>query len=236
MMAKKAFQVWAYDNETTIVFADRAVVARREGANDLNCEFESVESCKRVPDFDQYAEAGFVPAEVLIDNGWWFECHGCYRTVNSDAEGTHRAYGRHRTITLKPIYEGSTVWCCPSCKARFEKDQRICAETQDKAIEDMKQRLWRRFPGVEIATDGNWKPRASARKEGRVYGVTQVAVSFHFPGEKIGPATYRYDMGGYWSRDFGPHEPYFNCCGGDKEAFEAWARGDAVPSEGRKAA
>ncbi|BCP56229.1 hypothetical protein K32_48460 [Kaistia sp. 32K] len=69
----------------TITFARHAVVARRDGANELNIEFEDVESCLRVPALDRYASAGGVPWRVLVEeHGWCQECGYCERRVYND--------------------------------------------------------------------------------------------------------------------------------------------------------
>ena len=69
-----------------IAFARSGVVARREGANELNIEFEEVESCRRMPGLDEYAgKPGGVPMSVLVENfGWSQECGYCERRVYSD--------------------------------------------------------------------------------------------------------------------------------------------------------
>lgn len=73
---RKAFVVSEdMEGRSVIVFAQHNVVARREGANELNTEFEYVE-CRRAPEFDSHAEKGFVPRSVLMGLGWWFTCHG----------------------------------------------------------------------------------------------------------------------------------------------------------------
>ena len=66
---KKAYSVQG-DEHGCVVFAEHNVVARREGANELNIEFGDVESCRRAPQFDQYADAGKVPVQALLDAGW----------------------------------------------------------------------------------------------------------------------------------------------------------------------
>lgn len=72
----------------TIVFSLHNVVARREGAEELNIEFEDVESCRRIPELDGYANVdGGVPMKVLVEeHGWMQECGYCERRVYSDCE------------------------------------------------------------------------------------------------------------------------------------------------------
>lgn len=98
-MRPKAYQVTdRYEGYSTIVFARHGIVARREGANELNIEFDEVESCRRVPGLDSYAEREHVPPKVLIeDMGWYFECTDCGQHITEDTEHA--------------VYEGDMVFC-----------------------------------------------------------------------------------------------------------------------------
>lgn len=71
----KAYQVNGNDY-SVIRFAKSAVVARREGADELDIDFRDVQSCCRVPGFDHFAP-GPVPKRALLESGWWFECTNC---------------------------------------------------------------------------------------------------------------------------------------------------------------
>lgn len=69
---------------SVVVFHHHGLAARREGANDLGLDFEDVE-CYRASQFDEYADKGEIPRTVLLDNGWWFECHSCYAHITEDS-------------------------------------------------------------------------------------------------------------------------------------------------------
>lgn len=86
MSGLKAYSVQG-NEYGVIAFASCNVVARREGANELNIEFSDVESCRRVPALDGYAgQPGGVPMRVLVeDHGWSQECGHCERRVYDDA-------------------------------------------------------------------------------------------------------------------------------------------------------
>jgi hypothetical protein len=226
MTGKKAFVVRDNDSGTVVVFDKRAVSARRHGANELDIEFYAVESCRRAPEFDEYAGQGFVPARVLIEHGWRFECNGCCTWVDSDLEGYDED---DEPIRLHPVYENHGVWCSPECKAAYEEDRRVRKELQAAAIADFKRRVLKRFPGVTFE-DGSFKEHAYAQHNSAgIYGMEQIVVNFDFPGRKIGAASYRYDLNlsEQWSL-VGPRAPYFVCCNGDKEAFESFARGEPL--------
>lgn len=81
----KAYSVQG--NEYGVIeFARHSVVARRNGANELDIAFERVESCTRVPALDEYAgREGGVPMRVLVEeHGWSQECGYCERRVYND--------------------------------------------------------------------------------------------------------------------------------------------------------
>jgi hypothetical protein len=213
---RRAYCVRDNDSGSVIVFASSPAAARRQGANELDIDFETVNSCRRAAEFDAFAERGFVPCEELIAAGWRFECLGCSQQVNSDWEGED-ADGE--PIDFNPIYEDHGVWCTPECKAADAQDRRIRKSMELAAIEDFKRRVLRRFPCVEL--EGQQHAFA-AQRNGR-YALEQVIVSFRWPGQKIAPASYRYDNCGSWT-GYGPPDPHFECCSGDREAFEAFAR------------
>ena len=98
----RAFQV---DDEagagtSVVVFADHAVVARREGAIELDAEFGEV-SCRRAAHFDELAP-GPVPREVLWGAGWWFECSKCGQRASEDMGGKLIGYNAICDQCLSP--------------------------------------------------------------------------------------------------------------------------------------
>lgn len=93
-----------------ITFARSGVAARREGANELNIDFEEVESCRRMPELDGYAgKPGGVPMRLLVErHGWSQECGHCERRVYSDQEA-------------RVWLSGDQVCCTPECAEKREK-------------------------------------------------------------------------------------------------------------------
>lgn len=60
----------------------------------------------REPEFDKYADQGYVPKQVLLNNGWWFECYG------------RKAIGRcckPLTIEDNPLVVNEHVYCGHEC-------------------------------------------------------------------------------------------------------------------------
>ena len=121
-MAKKAFIVHDGDEKTVVVFATSGAAARRIGANEMDTDFESVESCRRAPHFDAFVSKGFVPAEELIEAGWRFECNGCSGWVDRDRV-EYDAEGDETDRKIVPIFEDHGVWCSAECKADYEEDR-----------------------------------------------------------------------------------------------------------------
>lgn len=137
------------DSGACVRFAKHNVVARREGALEINCEFDGV-TCKRYPAFDQYAEQGDVPAEVLVEHGWFFECMRCSQQVCSNPVDEN-----YDDIELHPIYEGHRVWCSQDCKDKFAAER--AAEKQREA--DVAAAAIKEWPGITVRhTNGYEQP------------------------------------------------------------------------------
>lgn len=95
----------------TIEFATNGATARRQGASELNVEFEDVESCRRAPWADEFAP-GPVPVRITLANGWWHTCSGCQCTF--DAEG-RRDGDDDREDEFEPVDVGGSSFCSPTC-------------------------------------------------------------------------------------------------------------------------
>ncbi|MNV69920.1 hypothetical protein D3C71_1628540 [compost metagenome] len=146
-----------------MVFATSSIAARRIGANELNTEFEYIESCRRMPWADQYADSGKVPPLELIADGWRFECGHCYELVGEDSE--HYDEESDEYIPHEPVAEGQCIYCSPACRDAEMKER---AERKAKK-ESAKQTAEQQYPGVEV----KWVDDSEPAK-----------VSFTFPGGK----------------------------------------------------
>lgn len=116
MKAKKvvAWQVNEFcEGHSCVVFHHHGMAARRQGANELGEDFESVE-CFRAPHFDQFAEQGFVPVIEMIKSGWWFECVHCGQRI-SDSDDESEPPIEH-VVTTK-----HTAFCNQSCFDAYQK-------------------------------------------------------------------------------------------------------------------
>lgn len=107
MTALKAYIVNNGDpNESAIEFAETPGKARAQASREWGCEFTEV-MAERAPEFDEYAEAGCVPIQAMLDSDWWFECDTCGRRVYKDDEDD---------LELAPVVIGSFVYhkgCVP---------------------------------------------------------------------------------------------------------------------------
>ena len=84
----RAYVVLENDERSgAIYFARHAITARKAGANEYGDGELSYVTCNRAPYADQFAETGMVPASVLVENGWHFECGSCGHRIDDDLAG-----------------------------------------------------------------------------------------------------------------------------------------------------
>lgn len=155
MSALRAYMV-SDDEHSVIEFSKHAVAARRNGANELSTDFESV-SCKRAPYADPYAEQGWVPPQVLLANGWWMGCRHCGNQVWEDGEDEDGN-------PAEPVFEGQGVYCDQGCKDAEEHERAERARLKQEVI----NATLARWPEAQIT-------HASSHDKDR-------AVTFNFEG------------------------------------------------------
>ena len=222
----KAFAV-TEENENTggIVFAKHAIAARRIGANEYaDGEFGYV-TCRRAKWADEYADKGDVPLSAMVEAGWNFECGSCGRRIDSDM-------CCERDIALDDIIgsQRSIAYCNAVCEAEYKLHRAKAERVQLRWIRRFRRLVKARFPDAVVITgegirrENGAHAYATTDKDGR-WHIDQVAVSFEFPGMQIAPATLRYDRRASWGRNgTRPDKPYWSCCNGDRDVFEAWAK------------
>lgn len=150
------------DEHGCIVFASNSATARRNGASELGCDWEDIETCRRAPWADSYAQDRRVPPLVMIEHGWWFECCHCGERVSDDS---YHDDDDGEEIPHEPVAEGQLIYCTPACR---DEDQRERAErTARKAA--AKHAVIKKFPGVTVEWVGDDEP---------------ASVCFKFPGGK----------------------------------------------------
>ena len=133
--AMKAYIVHEdHDGGSAIVFANNGATARRQGANELGMEFDEVDSCKREPDFDQYAP-GPVPLSATLDKGWWHSCTSCSCTFDTEGRREDDA-DEDRDDEFNPVTDAKGYHhCSPACMMQGWAERRKREAQQAAAIE-----------------------------------------------------------------------------------------------------
>lgn len=202
------------ENTGGIYYATSNIVARKAGSHEYNGSELGGMSCRRAPWADKYAP-GPCPKLVMIDHGWWFECHGCCAKMSCDAADDSEEDGGNDPNRY--IERGSAVYCSIECRTRYRSEQAMRKRLERKAIRDLAAALLLKLPDVvpvTIRRKDNWRPHASVVKQDGVWKTQQCVVSFDWPGRKIGFGTFRFDKIG--------EEPHVAICHGDMDAWNAW--------------
>ena len=177
----KAYEVREPDEgHCRIVFATRNVVARREGAAELNIEFEEVESCTRAPWADQYAP-GPVPVQAMIEAGWWYECEcGCGRRIdNGEGQNNIDADGDDGELNpMDPVYFDHGVYWNQKCIDAEIEYRRQQEESKARDQAEVEAEVLAKFP---FATDIK-AGRCYGSVDGKTYDHNTLVASFAFPG------------------------------------------------------
>jgi hypothetical protein len=126
-----AYEVHDGNDGWSIQFATNGASARREGANDIGCEWEDIDFCRRKPELDQYSP-GPAPIKAMMEAGWWYECNCCGKHCYSDNNDV--------------IVESSVVYCSELCSQHeWAKDR-----AKAKAEADLIELFESKFPGATI--------------------------------------------------------------------------------------
>jgi hypothetical protein len=182
-----AYKAHDGDEGWAIVFATSNASARRLAASEMDCDFEAVEFCRRERQLDRYAP-GPVPKIALIDSGWWFECYGCGRRIESDAYDVQGVYA-----ALSPVENGSLIYCSEICKADHEAERAAAKAVEAAGIATVTAYLIARVPEARVTRTHGYACRNGAAKQ---LCLSQAFVEFMFPGGKYG------GIARYEQRDF----------------------------------
>lgn len=208
-----------------IIFARHAITARRLGANKYaDGEFGYV-NCRRAPWADRYADTRDVPISVMVEAGWHFECGGCGARIDSDMLW-------ERDLEPEDLIgtQHSVAYCNAVCEAHERLRRAEAKHRERRWIRRFRKIIRARFPDATVVPGegiGGSAHALAGKQKGR-WVVEQVAVLFEFPGMTIAPATLRYNRADRQWRLPGspppkPSKPHWECCTGDRAAFEAWA-------------
>lgn len=161
------------EGHCVIRFATSSAAARREGANELDCGFNEVEHCQRKPQLDQYAP-GPVPHAVLIEHGWWFECHHCSRRVSDDMQQEAEDEGEEHEH-LEAVTDGDAIYCSHSCVMEEFVERRARKAAEVALIEFFAA------THPDCLIESVWVSRAPLQGPDRL-GHAQALLYFKFPG------------------------------------------------------
>lgn len=206
MTTLKAYEVHDGDDGWCVTFATNSATARRKGANELNCDWEGVEHCRRRPEFDRYAP-GPVPAAAKIEAGWWYECFHCGRRVSNELHDDIEGEGLD-PADFSIVTHGSRVYCSHTCRAVEQAQTRGRTAAETALIELVETK----FPGSTVAHVNVYGHRLTAEKD-------HCVAYFTFPGGQH-QATYKFGEG---------DTAWVSQC--DADAFRALYRKDQ-PSQG----
>lgn len=192
----KAYEVRDdYEGHCVIRFATSSAQARREGAQELEIDWESVEHCRRKPEFDEYAP-GPVPKMALLDAGWWFDCHchDCARTIELGSDDEEDADG-DPLPSLDPVELGAWLFCTPECAGRH------CAwwRGRQAAQAALCELIYTRFPDAHIVRAHVYGDRLTPPEyQGSVLvGGIPCLADFKLPG-LTHPVTYHFGDSRVW--------------------------------------
>jgi hypothetical protein len=175
MSRLKAYEVRDnYEGHRVIRFATNNATARREGACELEIEWEDVESCRRAPQFDEYAP-GTVPPLTLIAHGWWFDCRGCGRRISDDSYLDDDGLDEDERTPVED--EKHNVYCSAACCATEQAKTRANQEARAALLELFEAK----FPGAEAKMSHVYGELLEASEEGHGH---KCSVRFTFPGAK----------------------------------------------------
>lgn len=171
----KAYQVDHYEGPeegSVIVFATSNAPARRMGASELDLDWDSVESCRRAPHFDQYAP-GPVPVGAMIEAGWRFSCDRweCQQPISHDYIDDD---GDEVDTAGTYVVRGRKVFCTQECLARHDASMRARDAAKDALVEIVETI----FPGAQVVRVHVFHDRLIPASEER----GKSTVTFRFPG------------------------------------------------------
>lgn len=179
-MSRKAYEVSDSlgDSGCRIVYAEKNVVARRNGAAELGCDFSDV-SCRRATWADDLP-GGPTLRQCIELGGWWCECAcGCGRRIDSE-EGSGNSAEDGDKNPMAPIYVGGQVFWNQACKDSDDQRRRERREAEARDQAQAEQETLEAFPfATEIKAYRGYGKGLDGKHS---YDVLQA--HFMFPGGK----------------------------------------------------
>lgn len=187
---KVAYQVSDGEESTVLVFATSSAAARRLGAQEMDTEWEYVDSCTRVPWADEYRQhARGVPKTAFLARGWWFECEACGRRIDDDGVETD---DEDPVDVRVPVELNGHLYCDPICRVNHVHEKAMIDTEAATAVHEIVEKMVRKYPemtGYPITSHAY----VTRHKSGLIR--EQVWVTFNFPGAGHGGLTIRINKG-----------------------------------------
>lgn len=212
-MTLKAFIVQE-DNEGSggVLFAEHAIIARRNGANEYNDGELRGMTVKRAAHLDKYSP-GPVPWVEMFDMGWWIECSDCGTRICEDHDEEDEGSENGRRFNI--VEHKGHVFCRPACCENWKAEKVEIERIKRYVIARLQERIIRAMPGALILD--------SDRVEGNHVYVPhgqwplypkEASVHFTFPGQRHGTVKFKFNAPGETPRCWVPR--------GDLNAFLRW--------------
>lgn len=201
-----------YENNGGIIYAKNSVTARRIGVNEYaDGEFSDV-TCRRAPWADIY-HGKELPAGIMINEGWHFECSGCGITIDHDYLWET---DRHHEDVIG--HQNSLIYCDAVCEASYNLERAKCQKSEKRWMRRFSKIVKSRFP------DSNpIHTHAYARLNKNGFAIIQeIEVEFDFPDRKFRLASLSWRKRDMYKNPF--PKPQYRCSYGDVDAFERYAK------------
>ena len=143
-MTKLAWEVWGWEdtsfpsqNISTIVFAEDEESALEAGYHKGYYAPSDDLVPRRTPDYDQYADLGYVPPKVLLEKGWVFSCNQCGRQVDqeNEQEVPEDVESEEEYYYPDPVFESDKVYCSSKCYTDHLESWKIIRKHRKAATE-----------------------------------------------------------------------------------------------------
>lgn len=203
-----------------IIFAASSAAARRLGAQQFSDGDFSSMDCRRASYADGFAVTGRVPAYVLVEQGWHFECSNCGNRIDYD----HLA---DKDILPEDVRgdQDCAVYCNRVCEAESELERAQAQRMEKRWLRRFRKIIKTRFPEATFPTSGYHKEHAYASRHKGKWRLEQIRVPFHLPCTTHGPAMLSIEdrrprMNETLNRK--TFRPQWTCCEGDVAEFKLY--------------
>ena len=214
----KAYEAHDGDEGWAIVFETNGAAARRVAANEMDCEFQDVEFCRRAPALDP-AAPGPGPAVVMIAHGWRYECAECGCEIHSEMDEDAAEDETVRTVD-GVVEHRSLVFCCAEHMESYLATQAASEALKAQLVRNLSAELRRALPGACVTGTYAY---VSTNRLGTA--CSEAEIRFTFPGAAHGGGWFTRSVGASHSTEHEPDGRSLTVATGDLDAFYDAFRG-----------